>query len=80
MPEPVPEWRMPEWMEPYRDLFRNTGGNSIERLMTLPPGTGRSNVILAALGACAESQVGLLHALHHKGLLRERMMEVKRDA
>ncbi len=66
MPDP---WTMPDWMEQYRDLFTNTGGNTIERLMNLPDGTGRSNVILAALGVSVESQVILLRRLHAKGLL-----------
>lgn len=70
-------WVMPDWAEPYRDLFVNIGGNELETLLNLPPGTGRSNIVLSSLGVAVESQYGLLVQLHRRGLLRDRMMEVK---
>lgn len=27
------KWIMPDWMEPYKDIITNTGGNSIGELM-----------------------------------------------
>lgn len=64
-------WTMPDWMEPYRDLIGNTGGNEIERLMNLTGKDTAGNVILGALCIAVDSQVGLLHALKNKGLLKE---------
>lgn len=75
--EPREPWVMPEWAEPYRDLFTNTGGNDLERLMNLLPGTGRTNIVLSSLAIACESQYGLLCRLNRLGLLRDRMMEVK---
>lgn len=63
------EWVMPEWMEPYRDLFANTGGNSIERLVNLPASTGKTNIILSTLACCAESQLTLLGRLRNRDML-----------
>lgn len=65
-PEP---WVMPEWMEPYRNLIQNTGGNEIEWLMNQPDGIGRSNLVLSALVISVDSQVTLLHRMRHKGLI-----------
>lgn len=61
-------WTMPAWMEPFREDFTNTGGNSVERLLN---GTtdARVNLPLAVLEACAQSQVLLLDRLHRKGRL-----------
>lgn len=66
-------WRMPAWMEPYRELIRNTGGNSIETMMNgnADPSV---NLPLSTLQACVKSQVSLLYTLHDEGRL-----QAKRD-
>lgn len=63
-------WTMPEWMEPYRDHFTNTGGNSIEDLMNDKDCTARTNVVRAALIIAVESQVILLSRLRMLGALQ----------
>lgn len=62
---------MPDWIEPYRDLFTNTGGNSIETLMNAPPNTGRTNVVLGSLAIAMEAQLHLLYRLREAGMLAE---------
>jgi hypothetical protein len=62
---------MPGWMEKYRELFVNTGGNSIEELMN-DVGCGiHTNSIRAALCIAVESQVLLLRRLKKAGLLSQ---------
>ena len=61
-------WTMPAWMEPYRELIRNTGGNSVEDLVN-SDADARVNLPLAMLAACVTSQVGLLNSLRARGLL-----------
>ena len=65
----ITKWKMPRWMEPYRQHFVNTAGNTIEELMsrTTDP---RVNLPLSMLEACVKSQVSFLIRLHEKGLLR----------
>jgi hypothetical protein len=60
---------MPEWMERYRDLIGNTGGNTIEELMNDRSTTAQVNVIRAGLIVAVTSQVTLLYQLHRDGLL-----------
>jgi hypothetical protein len=60
-------WKMPEWMEPYRDLFENTGGNSVEELMDHE--FTNANVVRGTLAVCVESQVTLLHRLRARKML-----------
>lgn len=62
-------WKMPEWMEPYRECFQNTGGNSVEELMNNHDANGFNNVILAGLIVSVDSQVTLLARLHSAGAL-----------
>ena len=62
-------WVMPAWMEPYRNDFTNTGGNSIEELMSDSDSNVRNNVVRAALIIAVESQVILLSRLHARGVL-----------
>lgn len=69
MPEAEP-WTMPAWMEPYRELIADTGGNSIEELYNDSTTTARSNLIRAALIIAVKDQVGLLYRLHRLGCLR----------
>lgn len=64
-----PPWTMPAWMEPYRDLFANTGGNHIEDLVNDTASTVGNNVLRAALCVAVESQVALLRRLHAHGYL-----------
>jgi hypothetical protein len=64
------KWVMPKWMEKYRSLINNTGGNSVEELMNSDDTKASYNVILSALICCVESQITLLHRLHNEGLLK----------
>ena len=58
-------WVMPDWMEKYRHLINNTGGNSIEDLINDIEGTNaQNNLIRATIIVAVESQVNLLYALH----------------
>ncbi len=63
-------WVMPEWMEPYRALIVNTGGNPIEELMNDHRTTQFNNVIRAGLIVAVHSQVFLLERLRAGGHLR----------
>ena len=68
-------WVMPEWMKQYEGLIRNTGGNTVERLVNgrTDPGI---NLPLAVLEACVYSQVELLEVLHEAGLLKEEVEDL----
>jgi hypothetical protein len=66
-------WAMPAWMEPYREMIGNTGGNSIEDLMyrsRLPDTNVVINAPLTLICQSVESQVDLLWRLHKKGALK----------
>lgn len=65
----IKPWSMPVWMEPYRDMIVNTGGNSIEDLMN-DRTDSRVNLPLVILSAAVRSQVLLLQILHERRLLR----------
>lgn len=65
----APPWAMPSWMEPYRELIADTGGNSIEELYNDTTTNARNNLIRAALILAVKDQVGLLYRLHRKGWL-----------
>jgi hypothetical protein len=54
---------MPRWMERYRDMIVNTGGNSVEDMMN-GNADSFSNLPLFTLQACVKSQVALLNRLH----------------
>lgn len=62
-------WKMPRWMEPYRAMIVNTGGNSIEDLMDDHATTVFANAPRAMICVAVKSQVALLEALHSKGVL-----------
>jgi len=64
------ELKMPEWMEPYRELITNTGGDSIENLMNDHDTTCFKNIIRAGLIVSVDSQICLLMRLRQKGLLK----------
>lgn len=74
-------WVMPAWMEPYRELIGNTGGNGIEELYNNTT-TAQQNLIRAALAISVTSQVGLLYRLMRGGHLvnREAFEQVQRYA
>ena len=61
-------WKMPRWMEPYRDLLVNTGGNPVEDMMN-GNASPLVNLPLSTLQAAVKSQVGLLYQLHESELL-----------
>lgn len=64
-------WKMPEWMEKYRHLINNTGGNEVEDLVN-DDGTNSNvfnNAPRALICVAVSSQVNLLENLHSKGFL-----------
>jgi hypothetical protein len=63
------KWKMPAWMEPFRDEFANTGGNPIEELMNDKDTHYGNNAVRAALIVAVDSQVHLLNSLHARGAL-----------
>jgi hypothetical protein len=63
-------WTMPEWMEPYRDLFYSTGGNSIEDLMNDHDTNTFNNQIRWVIIVGVRCQVALLERLHADGRLK----------
>lgn len=71
-PEP---WTMPVWMERYRSMIVNTGGNSVEDMMN-----GNAdpivNLPLSTLQACVKSQVAFLQTLQRHGKLFDDLSRV----
>jgi hypothetical protein len=63
------KWKMPAWMEPYRDSFCNTGGNSIEELMNDRSTNIANNAVRVALITAVDAQVGLLCRLRERKVL-----------
>lgn len=61
---------MPVWMEPYRELIGNTGGNSIEEMM-VDDSDPRINLPRCVLAVAVKSQVGLLMTLRERAMLAE---------
>lgn len=61
-------WKMPAWMEPYRELIGNTGGNSIEE-MVVDDTSPTINLPRFVLATAVQSQVGLLCKLHERAML-----------
>ena len=62
-------WKMPKWMEKYRSLICNTGGNPVDEMVN-GNADPRVNLPLSTLQACVKSQVIFLNTLKQKGLLR----------
>lgn len=60
---------MPAWMEPYRDLIHNTGGNTVEEMYN-GNADPRVNLPLSTLQACVKSQVSLLYTLAKHELIK----------
>lgn len=73
MENELKKWAMPEWMEKYRDLINNTGGNEVEDLINrlkTDKNISRTNIIIFTMATCVEAQVGLLATLKRKDLLK----------
>lgn len=66
-------WKMPDWMEQFRDLIGNTGGNLIEDLMVdrtpVSINAPRALMVLAVA-----SQIELLERLHAGRLLADELI------
>ena len=62
------EWTMPEWMEPFRESFYSTGGNTVEELINALNNQHltKTNAVLFTLAIMAEAQVALLTRLHQE--------------
>jgi hypothetical protein len=60
---------MPAYLEPYRGLIVNTGGNSLEELMNDQTSDLQNNAIRALLCVAVKSQLSLLERLHERGQL-----------
>lgn len=65
-------WKMPPWMEKYREFFGNTGGNTVEDLMNRDPREANIfiNAPVALICVAVENQVGILMRLYDKGLIK----------
>lgn len=74
----VRRWTMPPWMESYRGLIGNTGGNSIEELMNDHHTVVQVNAPRAMICVAVKSQVALLERLHR--LPRAATVEPSQDA
>jgi len=68
---------MPSWMEPYRKLIGNTGGNTVEELMN-GDADPSVNLPLSTLQACVKSQVGLLLRMHEAEILAVELPQQRR--
>lgn len=66
-------WKMPAWMEPYRELIRNTGGNPVEELYNDDGKNSNvfNNTPRALLCVAVKSQVDLILTLKEKGMFKE---------
>jgi len=62
-------WTMPTWMEPYRELITDTGGNDVEELID-DTTTIQVNALRAVLAVSVKAQVRLLLRLHEVDRLR----------
>ena len=57
------KWAMPKWMEKYRKMIVNTGGNPIKELMNDHETVVQINTPRAIICCCVKSQVSLLESL-----------------
>ena len=65
-------WTMPEWMEKYRPLISNTGGNTVEDLidrLNNAKGLFQTNHIVYVMASDVQGQVCMLYRLKQEGLL-----------
>lgn len=67
-PSPSP-WTMPAWMENYRKLIQNTGGNSVEDLLNDHRCDPFSNLYRWTFIRCVRAQVNLLQLLNEADLI-----------
>ena len=65
------KWKMPKWMEPFREYIGNTGGNDVEDLVNAQTNP-EVNLPLWTLQACVQSQCALLERLRKNSCLREK--------
>lgn len=63
------KWIMPEWMEKYRKLIGDTGGNTIEELMNYDS-FAKGLDPLGVLACCVSSQITLLKQLYALGVIK----------
>lgn len=63
-------WTMPDWMEPFRNMISDTGGNPIEELMNDRHTTTFENAPRAILCVAVNAQVTLLERLHKSGRIK----------
>lgn len=69
MPKKDGTWKMPAWMEPFRESILDTGGNPVEELVNDRSTSVFSNAIRAVLCVSVKDQVALLYILAQRGLL-----------
>jgi hypothetical protein len=69
MSETMEVWHMPQWMEPYRALITNTGGNSVESLMNDKATSSFNNLLRWTLICSVRSQVTMLERMFEADLL-----------
>jgi hypothetical protein len=70
-------WKMPQWMEKYREYITNTGGNSIEEIMSdymsMDDKRGsnmlQTNLPKYLIILCVSSQVNLLEKLWKEDMI-----------
>jgi hypothetical protein len=71
-PDSLSLWEVPAWMERYRPLVGQTGGNSLEELLQrldTEKNLIRTNLPVFVLAVAVQAQVHLLQRLHREGLL-----------
>ena len=65
------KWTMPEWVEPYRGMITNTGGNDIDGIMNDKHTTIQTNLPRMAIIFMVTAQIALLQELKKSGKLTE---------
>jgi hypothetical protein len=73
------DWTMPAELEPYRELITNTGGNTVERLMSIYLAGGeagarmmQTNLPVYLMACMCGAQIALLRVLVREGKLPAR--------
>jgi hypothetical protein len=62
-------WKMPEWMEPYREQIEaGLGGNSAEECMN-DDSTFDTNLLMSVFACQCSAKVGMLMSLYDGGRL-----------
>jgi hypothetical protein len=68
------EWKMPEWMEKYREYLNMlSGGNTIEEIVNMPPEevTIDKNLPLTLVCISVDGAINMLMQLKENNLLKE---------